>query len=134
MERVLITIHLFFMNKTHSSWTLPTVIKMTSYEELVSELERFKAEAGESENGGPAKVGLRKFYIKGTDEYVTMNISSKQSTKAKDKMDWKIKYRMNDLGINKRELKRVIANRMKNIRNARLKAELKPEGTKVVFT
>ena len=134
MERVLITIHLFFMNKTHSSWTLPTVIKMTSYEELVSELERFKAEAGESKNGGPAKVGLRKFYIKGTDEYVTMNISSKQSTKAKDKMDWKIKYRMNDLGINKRELKRVIANRMKNIRNAKLKAELKPEGTKVVFT
>lgn len=134
MERVLITIHLFFMNKTHSSWTLPTVIKMTSYEELVSELERFKDEAGESENGGPAKVGLRKFYIKGTDEYVTMNISSKQSTKAKDKMDWKIKYRMNDLGINKRELKRVIANRMKNIRNARLRAELKPEGTKVVFT
>ena len=63
MERVLITIHLFFMNKTHSSWILPTVIKMTSYEELVSELERFKAEAGESENGGPAKVGLRKFYI-----------------------------------------------------------------------
>ena len=63
-----------------------------------------------------------------------MNISSKQSTKAKDKMDWKIKYRMNDLGINKRELKRVIANRMKNIRNAKLRAELKPEGTKIVFT
>ena len=122
------------MNKTHSPWTLPTVIKMTSYEELVSELERFKAEAGESKNGGPARVGLRKFYIKGTDEYVTMNISSKQSTKSKDKMDWKIKYRMNDLGINKRELKRVIANRMKNIRNRKLKAELKPEETKVVFT
>ena len=47
MERVIITIHLFFMKKTHSSWTLPTVIKMTSYEELVLELERFKAEEGE---------------------------------------------------------------------------------------
>jgi hypothetical protein len=106
----------FFMNEHNIPWALPMVTKLTSYQELLSDIEEFKLEAGEGPNGGPAKEGTREFVIDGTRDVVRMKILTRPSSNNKDRMTWDIKYTMNNLGIGKRELKQVIANRIRNQR------------------
>jgi hypothetical protein len=106
----------FFMNEHNIPWALPMVTKLTSYQEILSDIEEFKLEAGEGPNGGPAKEGMREFVIDGTRDVVRMKILARPSSNNKDKMTWDIKYTMNNLGIGKRELKQVIANRIRNQR------------------
>ena len=123
----------FFMNEHNIPWVLPMVTKLTSYQELLSDIEEFKLEAGEGPNGGPAKVGTREFVIDGTKDVIRMKILNRQSANNKEKMTWDIKYTMNNLRIGKRELRQVIANRIRNqkLREQRLQGNITQQS---VFT
>ena len=123
----------FFMNEHNIPWVLPMVTKLTSYQELLSDIEEFKLEAGEGPNGGPAKVGTREFVIDGTKDVIRMKILNRQSANNKEKMTWDIKYTMNNLRIGKRELRQVIANRIRNqkLREQRLRGNITQQS---VFT
>ena len=123
----------FFMNEHNIPWALPMVTKLTSYQELLSDIEDFKLEAGEGPNGGPAREGTREFVIDGTKDVIRMKILTRQSANNKDRMTWDIKYTMNNLRIGKRELRQVIANRIRNqkLREQRLQGSITQQS---VFT
>lgn len=100
------------MNFESISWIIPNKIQITTYSELLSDIQSFRDECGYNETGAPMKSSTREFVI--GNEKCTVHIRADDGLPGGK--SWDMKLQWNDKPVSKDQLKILL-----NVRKRRAK-------------
>ena len=95
------------MNLESISWIIPNKIHITTYPELLDDIQSFRDECGYNEKGAPMKSSTREFVM--GNETCTVHIRADDNLPGK--LTWDMRMQWNGEPISKEGLKTLLATR-----------------------
>lgn len=95
------------MNLESISWIIPNKIQITTYSELLDDIQSFRDECGYNEKGAPLKSSTREFVM--NNETCTVHIRADDNLPGK--RTWDMRMQWNGDPVSKEGLKTLLATR-----------------------